>query len=500
MGDSKKENVSDPRAKRWQRLLETDAPRQLQSIEISDSNIFADQIIVFSRVTAIIGRHGTGKSLLLRTIEALFGYSTPPYAPPFVGESMKYHNEKFSRPSGNFRVTVKCPDGLIVRDIELQASPKERAIEWAPIFGACYATPIAAFSDIGYMFDNSDPANAVRERDASRAELDAIRNITGRSYDKLTYRTVLTDEMDGIKYYSLFVIGVEDGRRVDSWTLSQGELWVHHILGDFLSRELANERLALIDEPETFLANSAQRPFVDQAAREILKKDSQLIVGTHSFDMLNRFPLHNIRLCLRIDGKIHVVQPATFATIRDAVGVDGPVRGLILVEDAFAAKVLKSLFAIYDVALYRDAEVVRCDGESGVRSGVQSLRYARRVKFVGVLDGDQRDASTLSKVMSENILYLPGASTPEQELLNGAIRHASFLSDLSGRSSSEIMAGVDACASLDHQYQIGRFARHMGLSEDTITSYLVRAWLQNAEIEMQARNLVVQLRSCITPA
>ncbi|MEV4080658.1 hypothetical protein AB0J43_10290 [Nonomuraea fuscirosea] len=484
----------DPRAKRWQRLLDTDAPRQLRSIEITNSNIFADQTIDFSRVTAFVGRHGTGKSLLLRTIEALFGYITPSYAPPFLDKEFQFRKYTIPRPSGNFRIKVQCPEGIIVKEIQLQAPPRDRAREWVSIFGAYYTTPIAAFSDIDYMFDNYNPVALVREREASRLELDAIRNIIGRSYEKLTYRTLLTDRVSDVEYYGLFVSGVEGGRKVDSWTMSQGELWVHHVLGHFLSHDLDDECVALLDEPETFLANGAQRPFIDQVAREILKKDAQLIVGTHSFEMLNRFPIANIRLCLRLNGKIHIVQPATFSVIKDSLGVDSPVRGLLLVEDTFAAELLKSLFSIYDVALSRDAEIVPCDGESGVKSTARSLRHARRIHCVGVLDGDQKHSDT----ELESILYLPGTSSPERELLDSVLRYTRFFSDLSGKPISDILAAVDACASLDHQYQIDRFARHLGFPTDVVTAYLVRTWLQDAETELQARSLVTRIRADIT--
>ncbi|MFG6195426.1 ATP-dependent endonuclease [Nonomuraea sp. JJY05] len=489
---------SDPRVKRWQRLLNADAPRQLESIEITNSNIFADQTIDFSRVTAVIGRHGTGKSLLLRTIEALFGYITPSYAPPFLEQNSQLRKYSVSHPSGEFRVKVRSPQGVIVKEIDLQVHASDRAREWESLFAAYYATPIAAFSDIDYMFDNYHPRALASERDATRMELDAIRNIVGRSYEKLTYRTLLSDTVSGVDYYNLFVSGIEGGREVNSWTMSQGELWVHHVLGHFLSHDLDNECIALLDEPETFLANAAQRPFIDQVAREILKRKAQLIVGTHSFEMLNRFPLANIRLCLRLNGKIHIVQPTTFSMIKDSLGVDSPTGGVILVEDAFAADVLKSLFSIYDVALSRDAEIVPCDGESGVRSTIRSLRHARRIHFVGVLDGDQRNSGSHLDADPKTILYLPGRSSPEQELMSSVLRYPRFFSELSGRSLSDVLAAVDACISLDHQYQIDRFARHLGFPVDVATAYLVRTELQDAQTEQEARDLVMHIRACIT--
>lgn len=497
-------NVTDPREKRWQRLLSTKATRQIHSIEISDSNVFADQVIDFSRVTAIVGRHGTGKSLLLRVIEALFGHATPAYAPPFVGQRpMRFFSDESSQISGIFRVKAFSPEGLVERVIDLRSLPEDRAKQWdigsEAIVSASYATPTAAFSDINYMFDNymARYREEEYEREASRAELDAIKNILGRSYDKLIYRSVVTDHSNGNYDYALMVSGLEKGKEINSWMMSQGELWVHYVLGYFLEDGVIDECIALLDEPETFLANSAQRPFLDQVARQILKTKSQLILGTHSLEILNRFPLENVRVCVRLNGKIHVIQPANFTVIKDAVGIESPAKGTVLVEDELAAEVLRVLFSIYDVALNRDMEIVQSGGESEVRMGTRALRHAQRLCCLGVLDGDQREQLEPSGRDAGRISYLPGRSSPEQELLDGVLLHVDFFSHLTGKSVDGIMTAVDSCAALDHQYQIKRFSDHFGMSKDAMIEYLVRTWIKSPEIESQAQALVASIRACI---
>ncbi|MGA4994720.1 ATP-dependent nuclease [Nonomuraea bangladeshensis] len=423
-------------------------------------------------------------------IEALFGYSTPAYASPDLG-----------RVSGTFRVKLACPDGLIERTIDLQASEADRAEQWnlengCPIV-AYYTAPTNAFSEINFLTDNFAILDEQYERGATKAELDAIRNILGRSYERLTYRTHTKEYQGHSEWYAVYVTGLESGREVDSFMMSQGESWVHHVLGYFLSHQLGDEDLALLDEPETFLAQSAQRPLIDQVAREILKKNSQLIIDTHSFEVLNRFPLESIRVCVRVDGKIHVIRPSGYSIIKDAIGIESPVRALVLVEDRFAMDLLRSLFSIYDVALNRDTEIVNCGGESHVRQGIRSLSAARRVPCIAVLDGDQNDGTGASGDHLEAIYYLPGKFAPERELLDSVLKNGVFFSHLSGRTMSDILGAVDACAQLDHQYQIEKFASYLDIARESAIDQLVRSWLQTPEIESQARALIQQIRQRI---
>ncbi|MER7500396.1 hypothetical protein AB0L05_15980 [Nonomuraea pusilla] len=499
--------TNDPREKRWQRLFEATASIQIQSITISDSNVFADQTIDFPRVAAIVGRHGTGKSLLLKTIESLFGYPTAAYAPPFIdlNQTGNYHLYNQAGVTGIFRVTLASPSGLIERTVDLESPPQERMKEWEGASGeypsALYTTPTAAFSDINMMFQNyhytPDMNEGEYERDATREELDAIRNITGRTYERIKFRTAITDKLEGYPYYDLFVVGIEDGRQVQSWMMSQGELWVHYVLGHFLAHDLSDKNIALLDEPETFLSSTAQRPFIDQVAKQILKKDSQLIVGTHSFDVLNRFPLANIRVCLRLNGMVHVITPTTFSIVKDALGVESPIRILILVEDRFAADVLRVLFSIYDVALARDAEIVQCGGESEVIAGIRILRDTQRISCVGVLDGDRR-REPIKMVGAEKIAFLPGNEAPETELLKSALLYIDHLSTFTGRTMSDVKAAISLCLPADHQYQITQFASYLGLSRDAATDCLVRIWMKDSGIELQARNLLTELRAGVT--
>ena len=68
----------DRRVRNWNHLLTSESPFQVKSIRIIESDIFMPQTISFPRVLALVGLHGTGKTLLLRLLEAAFGLLTAP--------------------------------------------------------------------------------------------------------------------------------------------------------------------------------------------------------------------------------------------------------------------------------------------------------------------------------------------------------------------------------------------------------------------------------------
>jgi len=75
---------TDPRVKYWNQLLTRPATIQVESIRFIESKIFSHQLVEIPRALALVGLHGTGKTLFLHTLEAAFGYTWPTYAPPFL--------------------------------------------------------------------------------------------------------------------------------------------------------------------------------------------------------------------------------------------------------------------------------------------------------------------------------------------------------------------------------------------------------------------------------
>ncbi len=281
--------------------------------------------------------------------------------------------------------------------------------------------------------------------------------------------------------------------------MSHGELWVHYVLTWFLHNEAAKEDLVLLDEPEAFLAARAQRPFIDEVARQAFIKRVQLVVATHAPEILTRFPLNNIRMCIPDNGGIRVITPTSFVQIQDNIGIETPVRALILVEDKLAKQLLGRLLARYDTALTREAEIISVGGESEVRSGLRILRHSSRLRVLGILDADQQShVPRAPGAIEQPVLFLPGDTSPEDELLASAAEEARWIAKMLHLPVDDFNAAVSSCRNFDHQYQLKTLAAQLGQSESTTIFVLAQAWLRKPHISRSAKKLVKDIRSGIS--
>jgi hypothetical protein len=274
----------DERVKRWLRLTTTTSRYQIDSINITESNVFAPQSIELGRAIAIVGLHGTGKSLLLRMIEAAFGYTASMYVPPFLSDKNEVKT-RAPRLSGIVDVDLKTPKGMVSHTIDLDRPARERREIWSndgvETFGAWYVDPTDAFGWLSFMYDNYDFTSTRRKRDIEydlkRADLNALRNILGRSYDRVTVRSALIDDGADDDLHLPFVTAELGSNVFDNTAMSQGELWVHYV-NWFLTHQVNRGAVALLDEPETFIAARGHRPFIDHVCHQALRKELQLLL------------------------------------------------------------------------------------------------------------------------------------------------------------------------------------------------------------------------------
>lgn len=490
----------DQRVKRWNKLMATPAQFQVDTVRIIESDVFCPQTIKLDRATAFIGMHGTGKSLLLRSMEASFGHITPVYSPPyFSGRDLK---PAIPPMEGVVEVSLKAPSGPICRTVDLSRPPEERKQVWEGVidddsFMAWYTDPIGAFAELNLMHDDSYYTGSLHEitateRELSSTELNALNNILGRRYDNVTIRSVRIDEQ-----FQLPFISARLGSKVfDNYLMSQGELWVHYI-GWFLEHEEDKGHLALIDEPESFLSAQGRRAFIDQIAWSALRNDRQVVIGTHSPEILSRFPLANIRMCIPGDSGIQIRVPRSVSEIHDCVGIEIPIRGLVLVEDELAGQLLVAIFSQYDTALTRELEIVPVGGASQVVNGGRILYKAKQLACFAVLDGDQqlRQSGAKGEIPASILYYLPGVECPEDQLIKSALEQVDWLAEIMGIYADQIFASISTCRHLDHQYRLGRIAQQLGYSVEALTRIFIRAWLRRSDVAEEAQRLVTNIRN-----
>ncbi|GIF74724.1 hypothetical protein Asi02nite_42420 [Asanoa siamensis] len=461
---------------------------EIIQLRIVESAVFEEQVIDLGRATVFVGNHGTGKTLLLRLVQAVFGYTV--HAPPFVG------NRKYSDPAerpltGIVEVTVRSDSKLLKRTVDLGLLEEERWEIWNDTIASDvwpqFVSSVQLAADFAYYYQELRlPPRTEEKRAYSAAELSALRNILGRSYDAATVYSVPLDtdpEAADDFYPRPYFEGVISSQTVGSETLSLGETWVHRVFWEI--DRLSPGCVILLDEPESFLAVRGQRPFADEVARQVLSRNLQLLIATHSSEVLSRFIPSQIRICMRgPTGKLRVVTPQSMEQVYSAIRIAPPLKYLILVEDDFAAVILKIILAEVGGFL-STVEVLPVHGKDNVIAACRILSPSKRVTFFGVLDADQR--TTVEP--TGNLSFLPGSHDPERELLLFVAGHVAEIATLLGRSEDEIAAALENCLFLEHQYQFVGMAAALTMDSHYLASTLAKAWLGDPQIRAQAARL-----------
>jgi hypothetical protein len=300
----------------------------------------------------------------------------------------------------------------------------------------------------------------------------------------MTAYTVSYDRPDSEEfdnpYVAPFFIGQCDGAEVTNLRMSAGEQWVHFLLW-FLDKN-ANGLLILIDEPETFISPRGHRHLMDEIARRAIKNEQQIIVATHSTEVLSRFPLQNIRMCLPTTSGSRITTPTSVSQMHEVIGVETQIKLILPTEDRLAVDVLTNIIQRYST-LSRQAEILDCGGEGSAIATARGLKYSHRFQAIAVLDADQRGTGY------NDALFLPGTMNPEDELLNHARSQVQALALRLSRTTVDIEVALSGLDDLDHQYKIREVARVLGHPEAAVVASLISLWLEEPAISTQAQGL-----------
>ena len=493
---------------------ELDVAMWISNVEIHDSNVFATKPIKLDKYNAIVGVHGSGKSLLLELLYRKFGggrhCST---APLLAGDE---HVFDATAAYAHYDVTVAIGEG----------STNNNSSYIPKGFHPIYLSTGQMFADMHYQLQNSGPLeeNEIDCDDDYSFSLAYEYDDAGLdALERVLYRTYRSVKVYLNNYGFLHVVAqTAEGRTIDSSMMSFGEFWVHWVLG-WDGVHLDDPSPRLIDEPESFLASRGHKAFIEELFYRSSRRGSQLIVSTHSPDILARFPLSHIRLCTQTPNGVQVDQPRDVGHIRRDLDLKHPLRAVVLVEDDLARCVLEAILTKFDDRLLQEVEVaavsVRSDTQSRTREicpdseqiscaanmsrnivvdGLRALTAVQRVRHMGVLDGNARSyIDTMS--IGVPVCFMPGTRKCFQELAHVAEIHADAIGEDVGISESEVLGASTRYAASERSDWILKFGKQLGFSgiENPLTRALVRIWVGSVGVHDEARTMVNEIRSIL---
>lgn len=467
----------DARARVWSRC--TSMASLIPTLSIVESSVFAPATLSFRHMTVLVGMHGTGKSYLLRLLHELL-----PNWQAMIDDLPPVGPNSAVGMSGRFKLNVLGGELETVLEHDPNSRRQPARLVSDEVLGT-YLSSLTVQHELWGYGDGYRFAEAVPEAsfDLNRIDLEALAAITGHRYEWLRYETVL-------KEGSWFprISGVRNGRSIDVWTMSASEFWVNYIL--WTLRAADKSEILLLDEPEGFLATPGHAAFIDEIARLSIRTGCQVVLATHSSEMIRRVPPECLQLMTSLGG------PTTFSRVTNASSVlralgrpDEGARRIYLVEDTLAGRMLASLLRAYSSEALDQAEIVPAGGTGEVLAGVRALRQSQRISVRGVLDGDQLDRPN----MPEGVHVLPGGH-PETDLLAALHADTKGAASTLGVAEEELRLALDASKFSHHQAVFSRLARQLpSVSEERVLETALECWINEPSIKAAASDWVLEL-------
>ncbi|MFI1968243.1 AAA family ATPase [Streptomyces cinnamoneus] len=319
-------------------------------------------------------------------------------------------------------------------------------------------TPYTLSSEVQMFFQDFD-LECLKSVDSlggpevqTRNDLDALRDILGVPYDEVIYLPVETDSLAPIWPY---VKARRGNVWIDSHSMSYGELCTH-----FIRWAVQDSRggIILLDEPEANIAPRGHAALLDELARLARKAKCQVVLATHSAEFLSRVPLDWVRMCVRPTVSPVVTTPTRASDLRDTLGVENPLRCVIVVEDVVAKYATTVILAAHKFAAISECEIVAAGSWSDVLVTVRTLSTSSRLKVVAVLDGDQA-----SKACNESSIFcLPGEEPPEKVLFRYAAARPDEMASRLDCSLASMTVYLAEAFGLEHHRWLPVLSRRTG--------------------------------------
>lgn len=450
-------------ARYWSDIYEKPYPARLSSFRVEGvAGVGIVETSLDGGVTAICGINGSGKTTIIRAVEAII-----------KGKIETGDQARLSGLTG--RVIVDRIGEPKVREVAVA----EGGAKWVP----------EEFEFPVFLLDVADLVRHIRTDLLARddleaaisegsfqslkpAELSDLSYLIGRSYSGLEYAEL--EAHDDIEFPFFRVIAF--GQPYDSRRMGQGELAGALLLWHLL-KKIPGGSLVILEEPESFLSPLSQRHLLDVLAKYSSERKLAFLVTTHSEPILRRLPDQAIRILRRTQNGVTIREPKFPREYLDIIGMPRQAEVVVFVEDDAALEFSSGWIARHDISLLSRIELVSVGGEAKVTKALALPREVSSVGFVGLYDGDQRGAT---HTVAWPIAFLPSARSPE-----GLLRH--FVAEHSGAAASALgipeptLSELHASIShLNDRDWLIDLSEHLAQERATTIRALAAAWMAHS--------------------
>jgi len=322
----------------------------------------------------------------------------------------------------------------------------------------------------------ADLIEGVTPIDLTAEDKETIAELTGKKYEAVEIFEI--DDYGGFEVFP-FVRVRYAGVTYTAPEMGLGEFSLLYLYWKL--RSLPENTVVLLEEPESFAAPRSQRALIDYLAYLCNEMGHLAIVSSHSGTIAERMPNRAISLCSRAGADVVFVRDPSPGLLVDRVALYLRRRLVLIVEDESARAFTRALIEQLDSRVAADLNVMVAGSNSEIASALRAIRptQGEAIRFVGVLDGDQKDL--IPTGVHWPTILLPGGRDPDFEMMQSVTkRTAGDLETLTKISSATWVMALSAAEGLDHHDWTKRMCDGLGLSLMQFARLAVPLWASDA--------------------
>jgi energy-coupling factor transporter ATP-binding protein EcfA2 len=354
----------------------------------------SQEIVISSRINALLGENGAGKSTLIATLAQIGRLES--------ATTSLYSGSSISLRFNNRSITLPPPQPLENADDAYLPLPTFESVNLSQ----------DAHIIVGFLTNQQNLLEYLLQfeyKTLTQKELLEVNSITGRNYSEIKVKE-FESPTDPDEFLPYFSVKLSNDTEYDSLGMGFGELCAFLVIWR-ISR-CKNGQAILLDEPDSHLSPNARRRLADFLAVKAAEKELWVIFSTHSIESIENMSEAELLLLARPDetqnSPISIGKDKKEAFLR--LGLTLSKRFLLLVEDLDSQELLSQILQKFQPLIAQTCEVIALiKGGEEIAKTISGFPTDNPIcRVVAVLDGDKSKTIT----HSNDLLFLPSDSDP----------------------------------------------------------------------------------------
>lgn len=427
--------------KAWRTCRNETKPRLNVSQLVVSTNQTTISIPIASRVCALLGENGSGKSTFLHSLANI-------NSPIKFDDARSRVDGLTANQNGTYQTFL---NRVISPSCDPDATPDALRIE--KIDAAAEVHLIQKY--LAGQSNLDEYINQFEDRQITGSELSLYQLVTNRNYSSLSIRE-LESPVDPDDVIPFFTVQIKTLPGYDSRYMGFGELCTCYLIWRIERCEKGT--VLLLDEPDSHLSAGSRRALTDFFALVAAEKDLWIVFTSHSIEPIEK--LREDELILLNRPEIMFGRPVILTQQkRDAIvqlGFTLSRRFLLVVEDVDAKELVGQILAKWQPQVARACEVVALiRGAEEIAKLIELFpRETSVCTLTAILDGDK--CSTIKD--SPDILFLPGNNDPMDQLKSWCLTNIQFISERINIDVSTVDYAIGRAASSNYHDFCSAFA------------------------------------------